>query len=96
MKDLEDIYLENYLAQNYMGSDRIRPFPAKTTIKQHIDKVQGLFNSLKIEIGQLKDALGEREDEDNGFTSTLDTIDGSLETPFAIFDSTFFQNKNKF
>jgi len=96
MKDLEDIYLENYLAHNFMGADRNPPIRPKTSIKQHIDKVQGLFNSLKIEIGQLKDALGEREDDDNGFTSTLETIDGSMETPFAIFDSTFFQNKNKF
>jgi hypothetical protein len=94
MHDLEEIYIENYLSQNYM--DRRTSIKPKTTISERIVKTQGLFSSLKIELQSLKTEFENMNSEDNGFVSTLETIDNALETPFAIFDSSFFQTRNKF
>lgn len=91
MKSLEEIYTENVL---------VRPsFPQRKTqeitTKQKIEKIQGLFSSLLLELDQLKESIDGRDD-DNGFVNTLDIISNNIDTPFAIFDQTFYLKKNDF
>lgn len=94
MKDLEELYTENYLVPVRKGVNR---FPAGVPdIKQRIEKIQGLFNSLKLGLQQLKHDFEKKERSDNGFAETIDTIDGAIDTPHAIFDSTFFKSRERF
>jgi hypothetical protein len=88
MKDLEQIYEENL-------RNRYSP-PPDDGVKRKIERIQGLFSSLKLGLQQLKFEIEQREQDDNGFSATIDQIDGAIETPFAIFDSTFYKNKERF
>lgn len=93
MKDLEELYTENFLAP-VRGVNR---FPTRgTSTKERIEKIQGLFNSLKLGLQQLKHNFEQKEKSDNGFAETIDTIDGAIDTPHAIFDSTFFKSRERF
>lgn len=93
MKDLEEIYIENFLAPvrsiNRTGS-------TAPSIQDKIIKIQGLFGSIKLGLQQLKHDMEGLESDDNGFAATIDIIDQKLENPYAIFDSTFFKNKDRF
>jgi hypothetical protein len=93
MKDLEELYIENYLVP-VKGVNR---FPSGgISIKERIEKIQGLFSSLKLGLQQLKHDFEQKERADNGFSETIDTIDGAIDTPHAIFDSTFFKSRERF
>ena len=94
MKDLEEIYIENYLVPVRKGINR---FPTSgTSTKERIEKIQGLFNSLKLGLQQLKRDFEQKERADNGFSETITIIEGAVETPSRTFDTTFFSSREKF
>lgn len=89
MKDLEEIYEENFLFPPSRSYKQL-------SIKEEIEKIQGLLGSLKLSLQILRHNLEEREDQDNGFSETVETVENALETPSRIFDRTFFANREKF
>lgn len=88
MKDLETVYEEEML-----GRKQIQPVRGP---QQSIEKIQGLFGSIELELIKLQSYLREMSTSDNGFEETVNNIIDGLETPRRIFDSTFFNNKNKY
>jgi hypothetical protein len=93
MKDLEELYIENYLVP-VRGVNRSQSGEIST--KERIEKIQGLFNSIKFGLQQLKHDFEQKERADNGFSETIAIIEGAIETPSRTFDSTFFKSRERF
>ena len=91
MKDLEDIYNENYL---FPDKKRETHYSPRNKV-QKIEKIQGMFNSILLELDKLKDDFDPSSDAENGFYQTLEDIANKIYTPGVIFDRTFFENRNK-
>lgn len=93
-KDLEQLYTENYLSPVTNNGNTSTEQPRTT--KQKIEKINGLYGSLLIELGELHKDFEERQTGDDGFGETVKIILDKLQTPQAIFDSTFFKDRDRF
>jgi hypothetical protein len=93
-KDLEQLYTENYLSP--VTNNGNIPAEQPLTTKQKIIKINGLYGSLLLELEKLHKDFEERQTGDDGFGETVKIILDELETPQAIFDSTFFKYRDRF